>query len=177
MQGCCHPSLCMAIWCNLVLLGQVMTRMNLDWIGSPIGNRTGTWSPFKIFVAVTAAHLILYFANYIVVFSYTSTTPPDWWVYSVVTLRGVFTPVAILYALVAKIRTRAYIRRKYGVRPSVCSGCGCCGGGSGCDDFCASWLCSFLTTAQMDRHTADYDKYGGDCCSATGLPQYSPTIV
>jgi hypothetical protein len=46
----------MAIWCNMVLLGQVMTRMNLDWIGSPIGNRTGTWSPFKIMVTVTAVY-------------------------------------------------------------------------------------------------------------------------
>jgi hypothetical protein len=161
----------MAIWCNMVLLGQVMTRMNLDWIGSPIGNRTGTWSPFKIMVTVTAVY---FFGTsfFVILFDGNNSISV-----LLTTLRLVFTSAVFLYALVAKIRTRAYIRRKYGVRPSVCSGCGCCGCGSGCDDFCASYLCSCLTTAQMDRHTADYDKYAGDCCSANGLPQYSPTIV
>jgi hypothetical protein len=180
-QGCFHSSLCMAIWCNMILLGQVMTRMNLDWIGSPIGNRAGTWSPFKIMVAVTATYLSMYFctASWFTTFHFVEGD--NGIVRSIsallIALRSVFIPAAFLYALVAKIRTRAYIRRKYGVRPSVCSGCRCCGCGSGCDDFCASYMCSCLTTAQMDRHTADYDKYAGDCCSANGLPQYSPTIV
>jgi hypothetical protein len=168
----------MAIWCNMVLLGQVMTRMNLDWIGSPIGNRTGIWSPFKIMVAVTATYLSLYFGIFILAPALTTDNATVSSLMSgLIALRSVLVPVGFLYALVAKIRTRAYIRRKYGVRPSLCSGCGCCGCGSGCDDFCASFLCSCLTTAQMDRHTADYDKYAGDCCSANGLPQYSPTIV
>jgi hypothetical protein len=46
------------------LLGQVMTRMNLNWIGHPIGSRTGTWPPFKIMVAVTATYLSLFFGAF-----------------------------------------------------------------------------------------------------------------
>jgi hypothetical protein len=171
----------MALFCNLVLQGQIMTRMDLDWIGSPIGNRTGTWSPFKIMVAITAAWLSVYIAEY---FWFTSSKFIEDLLQGkndisklLLTVNYVIIPAAFLYAFVAKIRTRAYIRRKYGVRPSVCSDCGCCGCGSSCDDFCASFLCSCLTTAQMDRHTADYDKYAGDCCSANGLPHHSPTIV
>jgi hypothetical protein len=173
----------MAIWCNMCLLGQVMTRMNLDWIGSPVGNRAGTWSPFKIMVAATVAFYSLYFGTFFLIDAFTPETPEGddsparGWSVGLLSLRGVFIPALLLYVFVAKIRTRAYIRRKYGVRPNVCSGCGCCGCGSCCDDFWASYMCSCLVTAQMDRHTADYDKNGGDCCSATGLPHCSPTIV
>jgi hypothetical protein len=176
----------MAIWCNMILLGQVMTRMNLDWIGSPIGNRTGTWSPFKIMVAVTAVYILVsVFApvavtavNILVSVFAPAADPGSSGSGAFFTLvHLVFIPSMLLYVLVAKLRTRAYIRRKYGVRPNVCSSCGCCGCGSSCDDFCSSCMCPFLTTAQMDRHTADYDKYGGDCFSETGLPHYSPTIV
>jgi hypothetical protein len=146
-----------------------MTRMNLDWIGSPVGNRIGTWSPYKIMVAVTAAYILIN------IFFHRAPAPGDSSV--LYSLHSIFICAMLLYVLVAKLRTRAYIRLKYGVRPNVCSDCGCCGCGSSCDDFCSSCMCPFLTTAQMDRHTADYNKYAGDCCSATGLPHYSPTIV
>jgi len=37
LEGCLHPSVLNAIFCPMVLMGQVMTRMKLDWCGRPIG--------------------------------------------------------------------------------------------------------------------------------------------
>jgi Cys-rich protein (TIGR01571 family) len=45
-EGCCHPSLLNAIFCPQVLMGQILTRMKLDWCGRPIGGyrwTTCTW--------------------------------------------------------------------------------------------------------------------------------------
>jgi hypothetical protein len=65
-----------------------------------------------------------------------------------------------LYVLIVRIKTRAYIRNKYAIPEMYCSGC---------DDCCLSFWCGCCTTAQMLRHTADYNANKADCCSETGL--------
>jgi hypothetical protein len=154
--------------------------MKLDWTGSHVGNRTGKWSPFKIMVAIAMFHALFW----ITVISGASASPGDdntpTWAASLLKLQAALLPALALYTLVAKIRTRAYIRQKYGIRPTICSGC--CGCGSCCDDYCASsslgcLSLGCLTTAQMDRHTANYDRYGADGFSSTGLSHYAPTVV
>jgi hypothetical protein len=86
---------------------------------------------------------------------------------------AVFIPTAFLYAFVAKIRTRVYIHASTGsVQAFVPRGCLLVAARAAMT--LAVMPC--LTTAQMDRHTADYGKYVR-LLQRESSPQYSPTIV
>jgi Cys-rich protein (TIGR01571 family) len=162
----------MSSCCGTIALGQVMTRMRLDWSAKSTGDRPDArgLSPFKIMVILTLVYYLLYMLVSTVTQPYTTTlsedgTPPvvPGWVALLVGIRSVFGFSVFLYALVASIRTRAYIRNKYAIPEQYCSGC---------DDFCLSLCCSCCTSAQMLRHTADYGaRHSADCCSETGLSQ------
>lgn len=53
-EGFCHPSLCNALWFPQILMGQVLTRMKLNWCGMPIGESykytTCIWICLTLFV-------------------------------------------------------------------------------------------------------------------------------
>lgn len=178
--GCCHPSCCTAYWCPSLALGQVMTRMNLDWTGAPVptDRRAAGWSPLKVMVALAAA----YYAMHVLVDSIIQVAmvppletdtgteaPPDLpvWAIVLVAFRGLLAIAYSVYVLFALVRTRMYIRNKYKIRREQNY---CCGA----DDCCVSFWCGCCTVSQMYRHTADYDVYSAVCCTETGL---SPHIV
>jgi len=180
--GCIHPMLCNS-WCfPLVAIGQVMTRLRLNFIGSPGDSRRTyiTTVIMTIFTFVTST-LLLCATMYINhQFGFTR-----FWPYSkpVVLLQIVlhqarhlpaliqlyfgiwYYPVVLIniicftYALVIGVRTRNYIRNKY----KIPSSCGVC------SDFCCIFFCNCCAVSQMGRHTTDYDSYPAACCSKTGL--------
>jgi hypothetical protein len=146
-----------------------MTRMRLDWTGDPDGYRPGGLSPFKVMVMVT----VVYFTVHVLVDAVTqpfTTTPTEYgttpvtpgWVALLIGLRAIVGLCCFLYVLIARIRTRGFIRNKYAIPEQCCSGC---------EDCCVSFWCDCCTTAQMLRHTADYRTDNADCCSETGLSQ------
>jgi Cys-rich protein (TIGR01571 family) len=165
-RGPCHASCCISSFCQNIALGQVMTRMRLSWSGDPAGYRPGGMSPFKIMVILTIFYYFFYMFVSAVSKPYITVTydgiPPSipGWVPLLIGFRSLVALVVFLYALYVKIRTRAYIRNKYAIPEMYCSGC---------DDFCLSLCCGCCTTAQMLRHTADYNANRADCCSETGL--------
>lgn len=62
-------------------------------------------------------------------------------------------------------RARRTVREKYGIPAS------------GREDACCSLFCPCFVSAQMLRHTTDYDTYPATCCTETGLPAHAPSIV
>jgi hypothetical protein len=70
---------------------------------------------------------------------------------------------------------RHYVRAKYAIRPVLFSSGGT-QGPSG-DDCLMAWCCSCCTTAQMLRHTTDYNVYNSSMCSDRGLPYGTPGIL
>jgi Cys-rich protein (TIGR01571 family) len=62
-----------------------------------------------------------------------------------------------------------YLRNRIRSRYSIQGGC--------CQDFLCAICCNPCTIAQMMRHTTDYDTYVSKCCTATGVPNYAPSIV
>lgn len=75
--------------------------------------------------------------------------------------------IPILFCIVT-CRTRAQLRQRYGIPTQACGEC---------EDCCCAYWCLTCTLCQMARHTADYDKYAADCCTATGLKPDAPEVV
>lgn len=55
--GICHPSLCCAFWCSKVSMAQIMTRMQLTWLGEH-GQAVATKNTFK--VSIILAYSTIY---------------------------------------------------------------------------------------------------------------------
>lgn len=158
-----------------------MTRMGLDWAGSPVSPsaRATRWSPLKVMVALAAAYYAIHVLVDAIIQVYIvpppaetdtdTAAPPDLpaLVIILVAFRGLLALVYGIYILFAMIKTRMYIRNKYKIRREQNY---CCGA----DDCCVSFWCGCCTVSQMYRHTADYDVYSAACCTETGL---SPHIV
>ena len=83
-------------------------------------------------------------------------------------------PVALTALLIWKVyataRTRRTVRERYQI-PEEYSNC------AGYEDTCVSLWCWCFTTAQMLRHTGEYKKYHGVCCSSTGHQPGVPLVV
>jgi hypothetical protein len=75
----------------------------------------------------------------------------------------------LFWKVYATARTRRTVRERYQIPEEYC--------GHGCDDTCCSLWCWCFTTAQMLRHTGQYEKYQGVCCSVTGHQPGIPLVV
>jgi len=141
-----------------------MTRMGLNWAGSPI-ERPGpnTRSAFKVIFCIVVVFWIIYSVLAGVSAAVESTTGGT--VYVPYYILGW---VYVVFFLFIVIRTRGYIREKYGIREKYCEGC---------QDCCLGFWCPCCTVAQMARHTADYRTYSAGCCTETGLAGGAPDIV
>jgi Cys-rich protein (TIGR01571 family) len=176
IHGCCHPMCCLAAFARPAALGQVMTRMSLDWTGSPVARVAGWWSAFKV--------LLISFIVYIVVSQFLSMLVMPYqtnsdgqqvsysdlptWVLVVCAFQHSLAIAYAIFLLVVSTRTRAYIRQKYEIPEQHCSGC---------EDCCCSFWCGCCVASQMARHTADYRTYNAACCTDTGLPETAPHVV
>lgn len=156
---------CKLYWCTvccpLISMGQVMTRMNLDAMGSP--RRNPGMSACKILSIVTAALFGLKLVFVAIVAA--AASEPDshdndsalGTSYLLVRLSG----IAIgLYLFLLVLRTRTYIRSRYRIREECCIGC---------EDCCCAWFCSLCAIVQMSRHTADFHTQSASLFTETGL--------
>lgn len=159
--GICHPSLCCACFCTQLAMAQVMTRMKLTYLGEP-GSRSSTMSTFKIVALLFICYTIYSIALEIAAPSDEPTTP------LISTLKALGGICFSLYALYAMMKTREFVREKHSI-PEGRLGV--------CEDLLCSLCCSCCAVSQMARHTGEYERYNGACCSARGLTEAAPLNV
>jgi Cys-rich protein (TIGR01571 family) len=165
-----HPSTWCALFCTQLALGQVMSRMQLTWLGEP-GTPLAIRSTWTVVVTLFVAFLTFEFSLGIAEATYnddygTGTDTPGF----IQTLKFAGNFLFTLWAIYALCRTRENVRARYQI-PEQYSHL------RGCEDLCCAIWCSACTTAQMLRHTGEYEHYPGVCCSSTGHPTGTPLVV
>ena len=188
---------------TVVGLGQIYTRLNLNWHGRPIeqdyeATSTTDSNPtiltpqfkyssraFKIMIAITMGYklFITWFDPY--------KDENEFYDPFLHTTYFLF----LLFCAILAARTRTYIRDRYEIQATTIeqtmerAPCSCCQNLNlednesvplRCDvveDYAVSCLCLPCTVMQMSRHTAPYDTYEGSYFSSTGLPSHAPSMV
>jgi Cys-rich protein (TIGR01571 family) len=156
--GCCHPSAWHAIFCPLILLSQVQTRLDLDFLGRPRFGAAPITNRSLMFIVVTfwiVADAVLFTACNLKWSQGLELTAADWCAVAVV---NVFLVGFVIFITQA---TRGSLREKYMIREERCFDL---------EDLCCAVTCLPCSVAQMARHTANYHNYEAVCCSKTGLP-------
>jgi Cys-rich protein (TIGR01571 family) len=175
-QGVLHPVWCLACWCSPLLLGQVMTRLNLNAAGeAATAKEPRSWSTFGVLASIFAAHFVLIetLLSAIVMIQIHEreagyhAVPA--WAYLLLAVRAICRTTLVVYFFVLSFRTRQVVRERYELPVVAC-------GNATCEDCLVSVACHCCSIAQMARHTADYQTYDAKCCSATGLSDYAPAV-
>jgi len=167
-----HSSLCLSLCCPLISLGQIFTRLGLNWYATPTDNPRSHLA-FKIMVSIS----MVYFAL-LNLFSNPSRN-------SQIASHNIYLFHLFFVAILAG-KTRAYIRNAYDI-PATLS--------KAAADMCSidestippvvdnleDYVCSCVllpcAISQMNRHTAMYDTYDSSYCSSNGMPAYAPMMV
>lgn len=188
--GCCHPQCCLTFWCEPCALGQVLTRLKLNWCARPVTLAEGALTAFQILFALWTVYLIVTWSLNIVVGVYqeedsedsskhmwdANENDPDWLI-SIRIIRNVLDLALFITIFLITMFLRQHIRNKYSI-PETCCCCknesSCC---SGWEDCCCSFWCQPCTICQMARHTADYHTYSAGCCTEDGLAPGAPAVV
>jgi len=154
--GICHPSLIFACCCPLVLMGQVMTRLKLDWFArsAPAGEWTKT---FSTLVYITIAYIVL-----TIIFSPADPEEEPGPFYNLFSfLYGVLSLVLIT-------KVRGVVRARHQIPETRCIGC---------EDFCCAFWCGCCTVSQLARETTDYDTQEARYFTNDGLPPDPTTVM
>lgn len=158
--GVCSASLWCAICCPQLLMGQIMQRMMLTWLGEP-GPIISTKNSFKVVLTIVVAYFVYSLALEFAAMPYSFETLPAY----IPILKTVGSVLFSVWALYALCRTRENIRARYSIPEQSCYGC---------EDLCCSFWCTCCTVAQVARHTGEYETYPATCCTQTGLPPGAP---
>jgi Cys-rich protein (TIGR01571 family) len=159
--GCCHASLWCSLCCTQIAMAQIMVRMQLSWLGQP----STLYHTSKSYMVVLTI-VICYFV-YAIDMDLADTENGGRSMLFVI-LRAAGNLLFAAYSLVALCRTRAYVRARYQIPEQHCLGC---------EDVCCALWCSCCTTAQMLRHTGEYETYAGTCCTKSGHAPGTPLVV
>lgn len=193
-HGCCHAMCWLGCCFEVVVTGQVMTRMSLNWIGGP-GQRPSVSNTCYVVTGIMVGFIFLEAIFSIVMdavscwgvelqwneaaqeFLYTcpdgSTIDGNSTFSTLRSIISILGTIFFVYKLVIVCQTRRAIREKYDIPP------GCCGP---LNDCCVSYWCLGCATCQMARHTNDYNQYDVACCSndcfnKRGQKEIVPEIV
>mmetsp|Transcript_8588 Transcript_8588/g.14289 ORF Transcript_8588/g.14289 Transcript_8588/m.14289 type:complete len:257 (-) Transcript_8588:123-893(-) len=161
--GICHPSLWCAICCPQVLMGQIMMRLQLTWLGEP-GPLISTKNTFLICLVLVFMYILYSTMLEIYSLPYDVNTVPTF----IPVLRSVGSVLFSVWALYSLCKTRMNTRARYSIPETRCPGC---------EDCLCAFFCTCCTVAQLARHTGDYNRYGGVCCTQTGHPVGTPLVV
>ena len=161
--GWLHPSLWCSICCTQIAMAQVISRMQLTWLGQP-GPWVSTQRAFTVICLLVVAFFIYSTALDLAALPFDVDTTPTYMAYLRLGGNVLFTAWSI-YAL---CRTRQNVRARYQIPEQSCHGC---------EDLCCAVWCGCCTTSQMLRHTGEYETYPGLCCTPTGHPPGVPLVV
>lgn len=163
--GISHPTLYNAWLCPQVLLGQLLTRMKMNWLATPSSKPSFQstfrkimallflFSVYDIFVRPPLFELVISEEGEL---SFTRNDYPFWHLVCYVLLS---LPMSV-YGIVVVAKLRAAIRAKYGI-PTGRLG--------RMEDFMCVCFCNCCVFAQMARQTADYEQEPAACCSLNGI--------
>mmetsp|Transcript_14256 Transcript_14256/g.19992 ORF Transcript_14256/g.19992 Transcript_14256/m.19992 type:complete len:212 (-) Transcript_14256:644-1279(-) len=163
--GCFHPHLWNA-WCfPVVLMGQVLTRMKMNWLGDAALEETEWRSTFRKTLYVAIGYFVLRTAFYVppatvqFVNGHYEEVFPDVPIWKIIIHKVLILTFAI-YVLTVLTKLRRAVRAKYSIPEERCLGC---------EDLCCSLWCTPCTAAQLARQTADYEVQHAQCCTSTGF--------
>ncbi|CAB9520713.1 expressed unknown protein [Seminavis robusta] len=153
----CTSSLpCMSCCCGSIVMGQLMTRLRLNWLARLDHERYNR--TFGILVAIT----FCYFCT--VAFG----------------IGGFVYPFFCLVIVLLGMRVRALMRQHYRIPARYCCPKVTCGYPEkiiAWEDFCCLFWCTCCATVQMAQQTHDDKEYPYECFSPTGLPPHASEIV
>jgi len=163
--GICHSLLWNSICWPMITMGQIMTRLGMNWVGTleknpHKSNRTFVTLLFISLLWTTLNILLVYYV--FIHWALVNEVPKSVAIFTIASLANIF---FLLYAIYLATIVRHYIRKKYHIH-----GKGIAQEDYG--DFCLSVFCLSLNVAQMGRMTANYTLYRDVCCSSTGLPDH-----
>ena len=164
--GVCHPLVALSFCCTPLVLGQIMTRMNLNAVAEPGSKKQGGWSTFRTMVAVLVCFIALdHFVSIVamamihrtvLVYAESSVSPS---ILLLLASRAILRCSFVGYMIFLVARTRAQLRRRYSIAQQ-CEG----------EDWLCAFFCHCCTVAQMARHTADY-RVQKVSCNDKGVPE------
>jgi len=174
--GIFHPSLLCGFFCPQPGMGQIMQRMNLNILGSN-GTKKNTKDTFKIMVVLFILYSGVQTMNLYLRkpstdgvdddIAYDIDTLSNFKNVSPLVIAGISVALLfVLYFFIVQLRTRKAVRTHYSIPEGVCG-----------EDVCYTLLCSCCSLSQMLRHTGQYEKYDGVCCSERGLPKEAPLNI
>jgi len=164
--GWVHPVVISSICCTQILMAQVMTRMQLNWLGIKTSiHETG--NTFRTVLIVIGSYYILYF-TYAIMFPgwdyYDENTGENYHVENAAgrLVRSIIKILFAAWSVYALGNVRFAMKEKYNI-PTKHFG--------RWEDYIYACFCSCCITSQMARHSADYEQYDPVCCSGDGLPE------
>lgn len=176
--GLFHPLICLGFWAPPLALGQVMTRLGLNACGEDETEKKPRCSAFQVMCVLFAVSTCtsVVFGQLIedVVFEDEDNDgEPDsekdqGWFFGVRLTRLAISFFYYVFIFIVAIRTRAFVRKKYKIRPRCCWEC---------EDLCCALGCYCCMVCQLARHTADYERQTVKCCTQTGLSRDAPMPV
>jgi len=164
--GICHPSFINAIFCPLILLGQIMTRLKLSWKATETSEETELKKTFKVMVYVSIIYwtISFFFSPDDVDVDDDGDDDRD----GASPFYNLFSFAYGVFVLITMMRVRKFVREKYQIPEQRCIGC---------EDCCCSFWCTCCTASQLARQTADYDVEEAYFFSNDGLAQNTMTPV
>lgn len=170
VYGICHNHIWTSLLCVPIAAGQVMSRLQLSWLGQP-GSIQETTGAFQRLLFIVVSYISIFFLCNFIIGNY-DEHPGDApaFILGILIVRESLHYLYWGFGIFIIWRLRKYVRNKYAIPESE-------NFPTGCEDVCCSVFCVHLTAAQLMRHTADYDTYHATCCTETGLPSHVPAIV
>ena len=146
----------LSCFCSPCAVGQIMTRMNLDWKADPFqaGQEKPALSTFKIVFIITTVYHVVGRIFSIAGLGY---------------LESVVLVLMAVYVTFITCRTRKLIRTTYSIPTTMC--------GEEMEDCCCSFWCNPCTACHMARHLVDFNQYSAQCCTDTGLGPEAPPLA
>jgi len=161
--GFLHPSLWCSLCCTQIAMGQVISRMQLTWLGE-YGSPDKTRNAFMAILMLVSSYFVYCAALELAELPYAVNAMPPY----LTLCRLIGNLLFTLWSIYSLCRTRQSVRERYQIKEQTCVGC---------EDVCCAVWCGCCVTAQMLRHTGEYENYPGICCSATGHPPGTPLVL
>jgi Cys-rich protein (TIGR01571 family) len=158
-----HPHIWCSFFCSKIHMAQLMTRMQLTWLGEP-GARTATNNTFKVVCILLVSYVVYSTSLEVASLEYESSEVPKF----IIALKYIGSSLFGIWSLYSLCRTRQSVRARYSIPEERCAGC---------EDVVCSFLCTCCVLAQISRHTGEYETYPAVCCTKTGHPPGTPLTV
>lgn len=163
--------------------GQLITRLQLTWYGTPASNVAQAALAFQVIVMILVGYVCLRVFVFMTLayldpnaepqLKYYRDPPPAYFFFAA--LDDLLFYIYFAFTVIVLRNIRSHLRLRYAI-PEDDQACNrACT--TGCEDVCCSLFCPCFTVAQMLRHTADYEVYNAACCTNTGLRKTAPGIV